>query len=128
MPNKLNKILLVDDDEIVSEFAVMIMEGSGFEVLYCDSGAKALEEAVAFDPQLILLDVIMPGMEGPEVLQELRKIPETSSTPVIFLTGKANPEDEKKYMGMGALGLIAKPFEPNTLCDKINALWEKSSG
>ena len=72
---------------------------------------------------LILLDVMMPGMDGPETLRELRRVPETSNTPVIFMTAKVQSSEIQKYKDMGAVEVIAKPFDPMTLSDQIKSVW-----
>jgi two-component system OmpR family response regulator len=126
MSKTLEKILYVEDDEDIAEIAQMILEDiGGFEVMHCSSGQKALDAYPNYNPQLVLMDVMMPKMDGPETLENLRKMPEEKDTPVIFMTAKAQTHEQVAYRNMGALGVIVKPFDPETLCDHINALWER---
>jgi len=126
MLKKLDRILYVEDDPDIQAIAIMVLDSiSGFTLEPCSSGNEALKKALAFNPDLILLDVMMPGMDGPETLQELRKIPELSHTPVVFMTAKVQPQEVQGYMALGAMGVIAKPFDPMTLADQLREIWEK---
>ncbi|WP_199221388.1 response regulator [Desulfonatronum sp. SC1] len=78
----------------------------------------------AFVPDLILLDVMMPDMDGPTTMRELRKIPDLANTPVVFLTAKVQPQEFSAYLALGAQGVIAKPFDPMKLADEVHAVWE----
>ena len=120
----LNKILFIDDDELMAEFSVMIIESGGFEVKHCSSGKKALSIVVEYSPDLILLDMQMPEMNGEQTLLELRKIEASRATPVIFLTGNASEDDVEKYLEIGAIGVISKPFDAKKLCQTIQQLWD----
>jgi CheY-like chemotaxis protein len=123
----LDKILYVEDDQDIQAIAVMVLETiSGFTVQACSSGNDAITKAEAFDPDLVLLDVMMPGMDGPETLHALRKIPNLMNTPVVFMTAKVQPQEVQGYLDIGALGVIAKPFDPMTLVDQLQEIWEKS--
>lgn len=75
-------------------------------------------------PQLIILDVMMPGMEGPETLREIRKLPEYASTPAVFMTAKVQADEIQSYLDGGAAGVIPKPFDPMTLSDRILEIWQ----
>lgn len=121
---QLKKILYVEDDEDIAEIAQMTLEDIGdFEVMHCSSGQEALDAFSTYNPQLVLMDVMMPGMDGPETLKSLRKIPQAKDTPVIFMTAKAQTHEQETYKEMGALGVVVKPFDAETLCDHINNLW-----
>jgi two-component system OmpR family response regulator len=85
-----------------------------------------ITKAPAFSPDLLLLDVMMPTMDGPELLQELRKLPQFTQTPVIFMTAKAQPEEVQQFMELGAIDVITKPFDPMTLADQIRAIWQNT--
>jgi CheY-like chemotaxis protein len=98
---------------------------SGFAVEPCSSGSEALAKAVAFAPDLVLLDVMMPGMDGPETLKALRQFPELQKTPVVFMTAKVQPQEIQEYMALGAVGVIAKPFDPMTLTQQLQDVWAK---
>ncbi len=120
----LEKILLVDDDELMSEFTVMTLMSIGsFQVKYCNSGRCALDSVVEFMPDLILLDVMMPEMDGVETFNELRKMLQWRAFLLFFCTGKNTKEAIKKYTDMGAIGVISKPFNPQVLCTTLLTLW-----
>jgi CheY-like chemotaxis protein len=97
----------------------------GFTVETCNSGEEAIKKAPAFNPDLILLDMLMPGMDGITTYQALRNIPLTASIPIIFLTAMVQPEEIKRYKELGAIEVIYKPFDPLTLCDTITQIWRQ---
>ncbi|HEY8938949.1 MAG TPA: response regulator [Cellvibrio sp.] len=124
MTRELTRILYVEDDPDIQAIAMMVLETiSGFTVEACSCGSEALQKAVAFNPDLILLDVMMPGMDGPETLKGLRGFPELEKTPVVFMTAKVQPQEVQAYLGMGAVGVIAKPFDPMTLAQELRDIW-----
>jgi CheY-like chemotaxis protein len=124
--NQLRKILHVDDDlDICTITWIVLQEIGGFDVRQCNSGTDAISEAPGFAPDLFLLDVMMPGMTGPETLRELRKLPGHANTPAIFMTAKAQPKDIAAYMSLGAIHVIPKPFDPVTLCGEITESWDQ---
>ena len=97
----------------------------GFRVVHCASGCAALERFAAEAPQLVLMDVMMPGMDGPETLRRLREMPGAArSVPVIFMTARAQVHEQAAYRSLGALGVIVKPFDPDRLTAEITTLWE----
>lgn len=96
-----------------------------FTVELCDNGATAVALAKRFQPDLIMLDVMMPGMDGPATLRALQADPETAAIPVIFLTAKAQPRDVEIFRALGVVDVIAKPFEPMRLSSEISALWNR---
>lgn len=121
------RILYVEDDEDIREIARLALEVvGGFEVMLCASGEQALAGVAAFDPDIILLDVMMPGMDGPSTLTALRRLPVVSQTPVAFMTAKIQPQEIAAYKAMGAVEVIAKPFDPMTLPEQIRAIWRKA--
>jgi two-component system OmpR family response regulator len=127
MSDELQRVMLVEDDNDIRTVAVMALEMvGGLKVQACGSGAEALERVGAFAPQLVLLDVMMPGMNGLEVLQALRQRPDTVTVPVVFLTAKAQEAEIAKLRILGALDVIAKPFDPMTLSDAVKRLWQSS--
>ena len=127
MTRPLDKILYVEDDLDIQAIAVMVLEAiSGFTLEACSSGNEAITKAVAFAPDLVLLDVMMPGMDGPETFQALRKMPELATTPVVFMTAKVQPQEVQGYLALGAVGVIAKPFDPMTLADQLRDIWAKA--
>ena len=118
MTQELTRILYVEDDPDIQAIAMMVLETiHGFVLEACSSGNEALEKAVSFQPELILLDVMMPGMDGPETLKQLRAFPALADTPVVFMTAKVQPQEVQGYLDLGALGVIAKPFDPMTLAE-----------
>ncbi|MCD8512942.1 MAG: response regulator [Nitrincola sp.] len=121
----LNKILCVDDShDIRSVLKISLEMIGGFNICLCASGEEALEKAAEFAPDLILLDVIMPDMNGTETLEALRQQPELISTPVIFMTGKSSEAEINALMALGAIGVLSKPFQPTELAQQINTLWQ----
>ncbi len=125
--NAMNKILHVEDEADIRAVArIALEEVGGFSVDLAESGEEALRKAEAGKPDLILLDVMMPGMDGPTTFQALRRSASTASIPVIFMTAKVQSHEVDRYKAMGALGVLAKPFDPMTLADEIRNLWRKS--
>ena len=123
----LEKLMLVEDDADIRTVAGMALEMvGGMKVCACESGAVAITTVKEFLPQLILLDVMMPGMSGPEVLRTLRQDPETFAIPVVFMTAKVQAEEIQALRKLGALDVIAKPFDPMTLADQVKAIWERT--
>ena len=117
---KIERILCAEDDPDIQAVTRLALElVGGFQVNICASGQETLEKAAAYSPDLILLDVMMPGMDGPATLQHLRADPATADIPVIFLTAKAQPGEIEHYRSLGALGVIAKPFDPMNLAAQI---------
>jgi diguanylate cyclase (GGDEF)-like protein len=115
---------MVEDEPDIRAVAQLALESlGGFQVRICSSGHEAIQAAAAFDPNLILLDVMMPGMDGPSTLRALRALPPTAATPVIFMTAKVQPQEVAEYRAMGVLDVIAKPFDPMTLADTIQTIW-----
>ena len=123
---ELQRILLVEDDVDIQAVARMSLESlCRFEVRVASSGAEALEAAAEFRPDLILLDVMMPEMDGPSTLSALRRLPEATETPVIFMTAKVQDHEVAEYLRLGALGVIAKPFDPMSLCTRLEESWRQ---
>ena len=123
---ELHKILYVEDEPDIQAIARIALENvGGFEVKICSSGQEAVQSGPAFKPDLILLDVMMPGMDGPTTLQEMRKLPELSKIPVMFMTAKVQPQEVAHFKSLGAIEVIAKPFDPMKLSDLIKTAWAK---
>lgn len=119
----LQRILYVEDEPDIQTIAQIALESiGGFTVETCSSGLEAIDKATDFAPDLILLDVMMPNMDGPATFQELRKLPNTAKTPAIFMTARVQPDEVDRYIESGAVGVIAKPFDPVTLSDQIRAI------
>ena len=123
---ELKKILYVEDEPDIQMIARVALENvGGFELCVCSSGTEALEKAASFAPDLLLLDVMMPGMDGPTTLEELRKIPALSKTPVMFMTAKVQPQEIEFLKSLNVADVIAKPFDPMGLANNIRDSWEK---
>jgi len=125
MTPPINRILLAEDENDIREIVSAALEILGkFTVEPCASGDEAIEKAAAFNPDIILLDVMMPGIDGPTTLGKLREIPTLEKTPVIFVTAKAMPAEIERYKSLGAIGVIVKPFDPTTICSEIQSFWD----
>ena len=125
----LQRILYVEDEPDIQAVAKLALEMiGGYQVMICSGGQEALDKAGAFAPDLILLDVMMPGMDGPGTLQKLRANPATAAIPVIFLTAKVQSSEVAQYQALGALNVIAKPFDPMTLAEQVAACWNCRHG
>ena len=129
MADKLTRILYVGDEPDIQMVARLALETlGGFTLEVCSSGEEALEKIAAFQPQFILLDVMMPGIDGPTTLGNLRKLPEFAAIPVVFMTAKVQPSEVAGYKTIGAVDVIPKPFDPMTLSSQVQAIWENSHG
>jgi two-component system, OmpR family, response regulator len=120
----LRRILFVEDDPDIQVVATMALESlGGFSVTSCGSGAEALARFSELAPDLVLLDVMMPGMDGPATLEVLRRLPGAATVPVIFMTARVQAHEVALYREMGAVDVIAKPFDPMTLADTVKTIW-----
>lgn len=128
--SSLQKVLYVEDDPDIREIATLALRDvGGLQVLVCASGQQALQDIEAFAPDLILLDVMMPDMDGPETLAALRQQGAIkSTTPVAFMTAKIHPEELARYRELGVDEVIAKPFDPMTLAEEVRAIWRRVHG
>ncbi len=124
MVRPLCRILYVEDEPDIRAVAQMALEAvGGFTVIACASGQEAMSAAPDAQADLLLLDVMMPGMDGPSTLNALREIPATAHTPVIFMTAKVQTAEVALYKGLGALEVIPKPFDPMALSAQIERIW-----
>lgn len=124
MPTPLCRILYVEDEPDIRAVAQMALEAvGGFAVIVCASGQEALSAAPDARADLLLLDVMMPGIDGPRTLRALREIPATAHTPVIFMTAKVQAAEVALFKGLGALDVIPKPFDPMELSAQIQRIW-----
>ena len=125
----LQRILCVEDEADIQAVARMALElVGGFQVQVCGSGEEALRQVQTFAPDLILLDVMMPGMDGPSTLKALRALPGMAAVPVVFMTAKVQPSEVAQYRGLGALDVVAKPFDPMALSDQVRSIWGRDRG
>lgn len=122
----LQRIMLIDDEDDIRAVAELTLEAvGGFTLKACASGQSALAVIDEFLPQLILLDVMMPGMDGPATLKAIRKLPGFAQTPAVFMTAKAQEAEIDRYLSLGAEAVIPKPFDPMTLPDQIREIWDR---
>ncbi len=121
----LQKVLYIEDDPDIREIAALALVDVGHLTLKaCESGKQALQEVDDFGPELVLLDVMMPDMDGPETLMALREQGSiTSKTAVAFITAKIHPGELARYRELGVTDVIAKPFDPMTLADDLRRIW-----
>ncbi len=127
MTGELKRILYVDDEPDIRTVAKMALETvGGFTVLLCASGTEAVACAEDFAPDLILLDVMMPAMDGPATLAALRKLPSLARTPVLFFTAKVQTGEVEQLKSLGALEIVAKPFKPMQLPQTLRDIWERA--
>jgi CheY-like chemotaxis protein len=114
------KILIIDDEDDIREVAALSLESvAGWEVMVASSGAQGLVRAAEYKPDAILLDVMMPGMDGPTTFRELRKNPLTARIPVLLLTAKVQNTDQRRFADLGVEAVLFKPFDPLTLSAQI---------
>ncbi len=122
MENSLDtlKVLYVEDDPDIQLIArIALEEIGGFELCTCSSGHEALAQIGQFEHDLLLIDVMMPVRDGPTLLVQLRQHPNAATTPVAFLTARVLRTEVEYYCGLGALTVIAKPFDPLTLAQQL---------
>lgn len=123
------RLLCVDDESDIREVAALSLElDGGFDVKFCASGQEALDSLPGFAPDMVLLDVMMPDMDGQTTLENLRQLPEGKSVPVVFITAKAQRQEVEHFRSLGAVGVIAKPFDPMTLAEQVRSIWEGLHG
>lgn len=121
-PAPFNRILHVDDQPDIRGIVKLALgKIGGFSVCSCSSGEEALAQAPAFDPELFLIDMSMPGMDGMDLLARLRE--GDARAPAIFFTARINPSDLERYRAAGAIGTVSKPFDPLKLGRQITAIW-----
>ena len=119
-------ILYVEDDPDIQAIATMSLEAvGGFTVRACDGGAQAIASAKQELPGLIILDVMMPGMDGPATLEAIRQLPGGAAVPAIFMTAKVTPAEVATLQKPGVIGVIPKPFDPMTLPETVRKFWNK---
>lgn len=124
--DRLNKILYVEDDADIRKIVSMSLEMVGdYTVAACGSCADALEMVDDFAPDLLLLDVMMPDVDGPATLRALRKREGTADTPAVFITAKVQAGDMAQYKRLGVFDVIVKPFDPMVLSDRIGQIWQQ---
>ena len=115
-----HRILIIDDEDDIREVAALSLETvAGWDVTTASSGVLGLQRAIESQPDAILLDVMMPGMDGPSTFRELRKNPATAHIPVLLLTAKVQSTDQRRFADLGVNAVLFKPFDPLTLSTQI---------
>lgn len=127
---QLTNILHVEDEPDIREIAAIgLVEIAGYNVKSCGTPAEALEAARATpQPDMLLLDVMMPEMDGTDLLQELRRVPGLEQIPAVFVTAKTDAQDVAPLMAAGAIGIVPKPFDPMTVGQTVQSLWNNHAG
>ncbi len=126
MARPLEKVLYVEDEADIRAIAeIALVSLGGLEVQTCSNGLEAPAAVKRFVPDLVLLDVMMPGMDGVATLAALRADPGLPKVPVAFMTARTLPDEVDQYLRLGAIGVIGKPFDPLTLAGEVRALWQK---
>ena len=127
MPDRpLQRILYVEDDEDIQRIVRMSLERVGkMTVQVVTDSTQAVETMASFKPDLVMLDWMMPVMDGPAVFRKMKEQPETAALPVVFITAKASQRELDELLALGALGTVSKPFSPKDLPDQLRALWAK---
>ena len=125
--SSLNKILLVDDEEDIIEFLSYNLEKEGYVVESCNNGIDAIEKAKVFNPDLIILDIMMPKMDGIEACEEIRKIPELDNAVIAFLSARSEDYVYVAGLNAGADDFITKPIKPRVLVSKVKSLLRRKN-
>ena len=127
MPDRpLNRICYVEDDEDIQRIVRLSLERVGkMTVEVVGDPTKAIEAMTEFRPDLVMLDWMMPAIDGPTLFRQMKLRPETSALPVVFITAKAAQRDLDELMALGAAGTISKPFSPKDLPEQLRAIWAK---
>jgi two-component system OmpR family response regulator len=124
----LRTVLYVDDEPDIRQIVQLALGMTeGLAVHTCDSGEQALDLMQHLKPDLVLLDVMMPGLDGPSVLSRMRTTPALEKIPVVFMTAKAMPPEIARFKQLGAVGVIAKPFDPMQLSQQVLAFWRQAT-
>ncbi len=122
--SELKRIMHVEDDPSIQTVARVALEAvGGFEVCTCSGGQEALDSFESFAPQLILLDVMMPTMDGPSTLRNLQQQFDLTKIPVVFMTAKVQTNEIESYKALGASDVVVKPFDPMKLSEQIQGIW-----
>ncbi len=117
------KIMYVEDEPDIQTIARIALEQiGGFDLLVCSSGQAALDQVSDFAPDIILLDVMMPEMDGIETFRQLKTLPACADVPVVFMTARVQTHEIKEYTDLGAVDVIAKPFSPITLAEQVKTI------
>ena len=125
----LRRICCVEDDDDIRRIMRLSLEKIGkMTVDLVADPALAIDSMIAFRPDLVMLDWMMPGMDGPALLRKMREVPETRALPVVFVTAKASQRELAELRALGAAGTISKPFAPKDLPEQLRAIWNALPG
>jgi CheY-like chemotaxis protein len=117
----MRRILIIDDEDDIREVAALSLEAiAGWHILTASSGAKGIELAIAEQPDAILMDVMMPGVDGPTTFRNMQQNPAIANIPVLLLTAKVQGVDQRRFAGLGVAAILFKPFDPLTLAEQIS--------
>jgi CheY-like chemotaxis protein len=118
-----HRILIIDDEDDIRQVAALSLETvAGWDVIVANSGLQGIQRASDHQPDAILLDVMMPGMDGPTTFRELRRNPVTAHIPVLLLTAKVQGADQRRFADLGVEAVLTKPFDPLTLADQMSQI------
>lgn len=118
-----HRVLIIDDEDDIRQVAALSLETvAGWDVIVASSGAQGILRAQEHQPDAILLDVMMPGMDGPTTFRELRKNPATARIPVLLLTAKVQGPDQRRFADLGVEAVLLKPFDPLTLSTQMEQI------
>ena len=119
------RVFYAEDDEDIQRIVRMSLERIGKMTVRVEvDPLKAIEGIIEFKPDLVMLDWMMPGMDGPTLMKKMRETPQTAHYPVVFITAKATQKDHAELVALGAAGIISKPFAPMELPKQLKAIWE----
>lgn len=124
MAKELKKVLYLEDEPHIAKVALIAMQRfSDLEVHHCERGDAAIEAFGEFQPDLLVFDIMLPGMDGLQTYGEILARYGLERVPVVFMTAKAQTHEQERYMALGALGVIVKPFNAMSLGDNLKSLW-----
>ena len=123
--DSLRRVLLIDDDPDILEVTLLALRAEGFVAESCRESTHAVATALAFRPDLILLDAMMPVVDGAAVLRRLRAEPETAAIPVVFVTARVDADAVREYRHLGAAAVIGKPFDPLAISARLVAIADR---
>jgi CheY-like chemotaxis protein len=117
----MRRILIIDDEDDIREVAALSLEATaGWHILTASSGAEGIDIASTEQPDAILMDVMMPGVDGPTTFARMQQTPAVAQIPVLLLTAKVQGVDQRRFAGLGLAGILFKPFDPLTLAEQIS--------
>ncbi len=117
----MHRILIIDDEDDIREVAALTLEAiAGWHVTSASSGAEGIERALVEQPEAILMDVMMPDMDGPSTFRKMQQMPGIAHIPVLLLTAKVQGVDQRRFADLGVAAVLFKPFDPMTLADQIS--------